>query len=151
MGDGTYIGFMILMFLGAVLAWSLVDARHILRADGSRVILMKHPTWQSEIRGLWEVFRTDSYIVLLFPMFFASNWFYTYHFADVNLARFNIRTRALNNTLYWMSQIIGAGIAGYALDTTFARRSVKAKTALAVLFTITMGEPSVQFMRLYSY
>lgn len=130
---------MILMFLGAVLALSLVDARHIVRADGSRVILMKHPTWQSEIYGLWEVFRSDSYIVLLFPMFLASNWFYTYHFADVNLARFNIRTRALNNTLYWSSQIVGAGVFGYALDTTFARRSVRAKTALVVLFVITMG------------
>ena len=129
------------MFLGAVLAWSLVDARHILRADGSRVILMKHPTWQSEIYGLWEVLRSDNYILLLFPMFLSSNWFYTYHFADVNLARFNIRTRALNNTLYWTSQIIGAGIFGYALDSTFARRSVRAKTAAVTLFVITMGEP----------
>jgi hypothetical protein len=91
---------MVLMFLGAVLAWCLVDARHIVRPDGSRVILMKHPTWQSEIFGLWELLRSDSYVVLLFPMFFASNWFYTYQFNDVNLARFNIRTRALNNTLY---------------------------------------------------
>ena len=39
--DGTYIGFMILTFIGAVLAWFLVDARHIRRADGSKVILMK--------------------------------------------------------------------------------------------------------------
>ena len=39
--DGTYIGFMILTFIGAVLAWFLVDARHVRRADGSKVILMK--------------------------------------------------------------------------------------------------------------
>ena len=67
--DGTYIGFMILTFLGALLAWCLVDAKHVLRTDGSRVILMKHPTWQTEILGLWEVLRSDSYIVLLFPLF----------------------------------------------------------------------------------
>ena len=142
MTDGTYIGFMILMFLGAVLAWFLVDASRIVRADGSRVILMKHPTWQSEVFGLWEVLLSDSYIVLLFPMFFASNWFYTYQFNDVNLARFNIRTRALNNTLYWLSQILGAYIFGYALDISSVRRSVRAKAALVALFTITMGKVS---------
>ena len=59
---------MILMFAGAVLACLLVDARHVVRADGSRVILMKHPTWQSEVFGLWEVLRSDTYIILLFPM-----------------------------------------------------------------------------------
>ncbi|CAN9090544.1 unnamed protein product [Alternaria sp. RS040] len=92
--NGTYIGFMILTFFGACLSWTLIDAKHVVRRDGSRVIMMKHPTWQSEIFGLWETLRTDPYIILLFPMFFASNWFYTYQFNDVNYARFNVRTRA---------------------------------------------------------
>ena len=137
--DGTYIGFMVLTFIGLVLAWCLVDARQVVRTDGSRVVLMKHPSWQSEIWGLWEVLRTDTYIVLLFPMFFASNWFYTYHFADFNLAKFNIRTRALNNTLYWTSQMIAGIIVGFALDIKTVRRSTKAKAALAVLFVLTMA------------
>ncbi|CAN9115733.1 unnamed protein product [Alternaria alternata] len=98
--NGTYIGFMILTFFGACLSWTLIDAKHVVRRDGSRVIMMQHPTWQSEIFGLWETLRTDPYIILLFPMFFASNWFYTYQFNDVNYARFNVRTRALNNTLF---------------------------------------------------
>jgi hypothetical protein len=110
--DGTYIGFMILTFLGACLSWTLIDAKHVVRRDGSGIILMKHPTWQSEIIGLWETLRTNPYIILLFPMFFASNWFYTYQFNDVNYARFNVRTRALNNTLYWLAQILGAGVFG---------------------------------------
>jgi hypothetical protein len=131
------------MFFGAVLAWTLVDARHVRRADGSHVILMKHPTWQSEIFGLWEVLRSDPYILLLFPMFFASNWFYTYQFQDVNLARFNLRTRALNNTLYWISQIAGAYVFGFALDIN-VKRTIKAKVALAVLFALTMSKPRSQ-------
>ena len=138
MNNGTYIAFMILMFAGAVLAWFLVDAKKIIRADGTRVILMKHPTWQSEIFGLWEVLRSDSYILLLFPLFFSSNWFYPYQFNDVNLPKFNIRTRALNNTLYWMSQIIGAAVFGYALDISSISRSLRAKIVMGTLFVLTM-------------
>ena len=107
MTDGTYIGFMVLTFLGAALAWALVDAQKVIRKDGSHVIVMKHPSWKSEFLGLYETFRTDPWVVLLFPMFFASNWFYPYQFNGVNAAKFNIRTRALNNVLYWTSQIIG--------------------------------------------
>ena len=137
--DGTYVGFIILTALGAGLAWCLVSAKSVVRLDGSRIILMKNPTWKSEIRGLWEVFLSDPYIVLLFPMFFASNWFYTYQFNDVNLAQFNTRTRALNNVLYWLAQILGAFSFGYALDLKNVRRTVRAKIAWAALFTLTMA------------
>lgn len=71
-------------------------------------------------------------------MFFASNWFYTYQFNDVNLAKFNIRTRALNNTLYWLSQILGAYVFGYALDIRRYSRPTKAKASWVALFVITM-------------
>ena len=128
---------MVLTFIGACLAWTLIDARNVIRSDGSRVILMKHPSWQSEILGLFEVLRTDTWIVLMFPMFISSNWFYTYQFNDFNVARFNIRTRALNNILYWMSQIIGAYIFGYALDIQSIRRPTRAKILWCVLFVLT--------------
>ena len=130
---------MVLMAAGFVLAAFLCDPKYVQRSDGSHVIIMKHPTWKSEIVGLFEVLKTDWYIVLLFPMFLSSNWFYTYQFQDFNLAKFNIRTRALNNVLYWTSQIIGAYVFGYALDTTRLRRTLRAKIVLVVLFVITMA------------
>ncbi|KAJ9645891.1 hypothetical protein H2201_006036 [Coniosporium apollinis] len=136
--DGTYIGFLVLTFLGAVLAWCLVDAKNVVRKDGSKIILMKNPTWQTEIKGLGETFMTDPYILLLFPMFFASNWFYTYQFNGVNLAFFNTRTRALNNTLYYIMQIVGAFVFGYALDRATIRRTTRAKAVWAALFVLTM-------------
>lgn len=129
---------MALTLTGAVLAWCLVDARHVRRADGSHVVLMKHPTWKSEFLGLWQVLRSDPYIILLFPMFLASNWFYTYQPTVVNFAKFNVRTRSLNSTLYWSSQIIAALVFGYFLDLKSFRRTTKAKAALAVLFVLTM-------------
>ncbi|KAK8220866.1 major facilitator superfamily domain-containing protein [Phyllosticta capitalensis] len=136
--DGTYIGFLILTLLGAALAFALVDAKSVVREDGSRVILMKNPSFKTEIFGLYETFLSDPYIIALFPMFFASNWFYTYQFNDVNSAYFNTRTRALNNTLYYLMQIFGAFIFGYALDIKSIRRTVRAKAVWGVLFVITM-------------
>ncbi|RYN33089.1 UNC93-like protein [Alternaria arborescens] len=137
--NGTYIGFMILTFFGACLSWTLIDAKHVVRRDGSGVIMMKHPTWQTEIFGLWETLRTDPYIILLFPMFFASNWFYTYQFNDVNYARFNVRTRALNNTLYWLAQIFGAAVFGFALDFPNVRRTTRAKIAWVTMLVLTFA------------
>ena len=136
--NGTYIGFIVLTFFGAVLAWTLVDAHSVVRHDGSHVILMKHPSWQSELLGLVETLKSDTWILLLFPMFFASNWFYTYQFNGVNAAKFNIRTRALNNVLYYLSQILGAYVFGYALDTRSIRRVTKARIVWVVLFVFTM-------------
>ncbi|KAF3484241.1 DUF895 domain-containing protein [Arthroderma uncinatum] len=137
--DSTYILFMVLMFIGFILGFALVNARDIKRPDGTRVILMKNPSWKSELIGLFYVLKSDWYIILLFPMFFASNWFTTYQFNGVNLAKFNIRTRALNNVLYWVSQMIGAFVFGYILDIQRIRRSIRSRYILGLLFAITMG------------
>lgn len=136
--DGTYVGFIVLTFVGGLLAWFLVDAKSVVRDDGSRVIVMKHPTAASELLGVWQTLVNDPWIVLLWPMFFASNWFYTYQFNDVNLAQFNTRTRALNNVLYWSAQIVGAIIFGTFLDTKHLRRTTRAKAGWAALFVLTM-------------
>jgi MFS family permease len=137
--DGTYIGFLVLTLIGAGLAWCLVDAKNVIRADGSKVIVMKHPSWKSEFLGLWETVQSDPYIIALFPMFFASNWFYAYHFNEVNAGYFNTRTRALNNVIYYIMQIVGAFVFGYALDNSSFRRTMRAKAAWVALFVLTMA------------
>jgi hypothetical protein len=129
---------LILTLIGALLAWTLVDAKDVIRHDGSKIIVMKHPSWKSEIFGLLETFKTDPYIIALFPMFFASNWFYAYHFTEINGAYFNVRTRALNGVTYYSMQIVGAYIFGFALDYKGLRRTVRAKIALATLFSVIM-------------
>lgn len=137
--DGTYIAFIILMFAGAFLGVFLCDAGKVIREDGSKVVLMKNPTWKSEFIGLFETLRSDSYILLLFPMFLSSNWFTTYQFNGFNGGHFDLRTRSLNNTLYWVSQIIGAFIVGFALDFHGVRRTIRAKAGLTLLFVLTMA------------
>lgn len=137
--NGTYIGFMVLMFVGFSLTIFLVDSSKVIRKDGSKVIIMKNPTWISEFKGLWETIISYPWIILLFPMFFSSNWFYTYQQNSVNAARFDTRTRALNGLLYWLMQLVGATFFGYGLDYLPFRRATKARVAWAVLFTFTMA------------
>jgi MFS family permease len=137
--DGTYIGFIVLMFCGALLATCLCDAQKVIRSDGSKVVLMKNPSFKSEFYGLWTTLRSEPFIILLFPMFWSSNWFYTYQPNDVNAAVFNTRTRALNGMLYWMAQIVGATLVGHLLDLQQFRRTTRAKAALVALFVITMA------------
>ena len=137
--DGTYAAFIVLMAAGFILALFLCNPMFVQRKDGSHVIMMKNPTWKSEFIGMFQVLMTDWYIIFLFPFFWSSNWFYTYHFQDINAARFNIRTRSLNNVLYWSSQIIGAGIYGFALDSTRFSRSMRAKICMASLIVLTFA------------
>lgn len=137
--DGTYIGFIILMFSGAVLALMLCNAKDVYRPDGTRVVLMKNPTWKTELIGSYETIRSEPYIILLFPLFFSSNWFTAYQFNAVNGAYFNTRTKALNNVMYWLFQIIGAGLFGVLMDLESVRRSVRAKINLVVIFLVTMA------------
>lgn len=56
----------------------MVPPSRMIRSDGTHVPQPENPSWKTEIFGLWIALRDDPYIVLLFPMFFTSNWFYTY-------------------------------------------------------------------------
>lgn len=136
--DATYAAFLALMLVGAILALALMPTDKVVKSDGTKVIVKKHPTIVTELKGLFKVLKVDPYIVLLFPMFFCSNWFYTYQFNDFNLAKFNIRTRSLNNLLYWMAQIVGALTWGFVLDWERYNRKIRAKAFHIILFVLTM-------------
>jgi hypothetical protein len=127
------------MFAGAILALLLCNASDVVRPDGSRVVLMKNPSWQSEFIGLYETIRFEPFVVLLFPMFWSSNWFYTYQFNAINGSYFDTRTKALNSLLYYLAQIVGALFLGYALDIERVRRTVRAKACFVFLFVLTMA------------
>jgi hypothetical protein len=122
------------MFAGACLALCLCNASDVVRPDGSRVVLMKNPSWQTEIAGLWETLKFEPFVVLLFPMFWSSNWFYTYEQNNVNGFRFDTRTKALNGLLFYLAQIVGALVLGYLLDMERFSRTVRAKANLVMLF-----------------
>ena len=79
-GDGTYIGFLALTCLGCASAIALCRTDRVIRSDGTGIKQTLQPSWYEELVGVWKVLRSDPYLFLLFPLFFASNWFYTYQF-----------------------------------------------------------------------
>jgi hypothetical protein len=75
--DGTYIGFIVLMTFGTILALCLLPPSKVYRKDGSPIAVQKFPKWSTELLNVLKLFM-DPYMLLLTPMFIASNWFYAY-------------------------------------------------------------------------
>ena len=136
----------------------MANPDNMIRTDGTKVTTPRHPSWKVEIFGLYLTLRTDPKIILLFPMFMASNWFYTWRqfslffstrlfnligvklrsaeFNEYNDALFNIRARSLNNLVYWLSQIIGSVSIGLLLDRRAISRRIRAFSGWAVLLAM---------------
>ncbi|KAG2187369.1 hypothetical protein INT44_005055 [Umbelopsis vinacea] len=114
--QSTYIGFMVIMAIGAFLAIALLPPGKVIRADGTPVSLHRFSNWKREALEVLLLFK-DWKMLVLIPLFAGSNWFYTYQFSAYNGGGyFNLRTRAFNNLFYWMFQIFGAGLFGFLLD-----------------------------------
>lgn len=137
--DGTYIAFMVLMGCGSVIAFFMLPKEKVWRDDGTRIVSKKYPNWKTELFGSFKLLIKEPKILLMFPMFFASNWFYTYQFNEFNAGRFNIRTRSLNSLLYWCFQMIGAVVIGNILDLKWFKRSTRARIGWVFLFCISFA------------
>ncbi|CAG8500031.1 2755_t:CDS:2, partial [Scutellospora calospora] len=136
--DGTYIGFIILMGLGSLLAFALLPPEKVIRDDGQHIIIQKFPKWEEELIGVAKILINWK-MIALFPMFIASNWFYAYQFNDINAFYFNIRTRAFNSLWYWTAQIIGAALFGKFLDFPKLGRRNRGILGLAIIAVILTG------------
>lgn len=134
---GTYIGFMCIMGFGAFLSLALLPAHKVIRANGSPVSLHKFSNWKREAAEIFKLFL-DWKMICLIPLFAGSNWFYTYQFQVYNGGGFfTLRARSLNNLLYWLFQIIGAGIFGWLLDwAKLGSRKTRAIFANSFIFAV---------------
>ncbi|KAI0785941.1 MFS general substrate transporter [Abortiporus biennis] len=132
-GNGTYVGFLVLTLIGVLIPMLMANPNNMFRDDGTKVVYHRHSSLRTAIWGLWTTLRNDPYIILLFPMFFASNWFYTWQFNDYNSALFNIRARSLNNLVYWIAQIVGSLSIALLLDFQRLTARLRAYFAWSIL------------------
>jgi len=139
--DGTYIGFMAFMLVGAALTVLVLPPARIVRSDGTkatRVTFSSPATEGAEILKLFANWK----MLLVLPAAWASNFFYTYQFNRVNGALFTIRTKGLNNVFYWGAQMLGSAGIGYFLDFGFAsrrKRGLAGVLLVAVIGTAIWG------------
>ncbi|ORX54924.1 MFS general substrate transporter [Hesseltinella vesiculosa] len=142
--DSTYIAFLILMIVGTCISLIVIPREKMIRSDGSHVALAKEKNISLKqlmvdvLDGLKLAARTPKMLALI-PMFYSSNFFYSYQFDNVNAALFNVRTRGLNNALYWAAQMLGSLLLSLLLDNKRIgrrKRTLIAVVSVFILFNI---------------
>ncbi|GMN26408.1 hypothetical protein TIFTF001_040884 [Ficus carica] len=119
--DGTYIAFMSFMTFGALLSLAILPPSKVVRDDGTRCTNIKYSNVSTEYVEISKLFMNWK-MLLIAPAAWSSNFFYTYQFNNVNAVLFSLRTRGLNNVLYWGAQMIGSIGIGYLMDFSFKSR-----------------------------
>lgn len=139
--DQTYIAFMIVMAFGTLLNFSLANPDKVIRDDGSRVTMTRYADVRTEVVEILKLFGNWK-MLLLATGCWASNFFYTYQFNNVNGLLFNVRTRSLNNVFYWGAQMVGSVGVGYILDhsnKSRRNRGIIGTIVVAILSTVIWG------------
>ncbi|KAI5475095.1 Major Facilitator Superfamily protein [Pseudohyphozyma bogoriensis] len=122
LSNGVYATFLVLSAVGGIaLPAMLVNPAVMVRDDHTRVIVPVHPSWKSEIIGLFKCLRMDLWVCLLFPYFLAS------------------KTRALNSMLYYGFQIFGALFVGACLDSKRFKRVTRAWGGLGLVVALCLS------------
>jgi MFS family permease len=136
--DGAYIGYMVVMTIGALISVLLLPTNKVIRNDGSPVVKIKYSSPISELKSVFALFK-DWRMLALVPMFFTSNWVYTYQFTAVNAFNFTQRTRYMNSMFYWMAQIFASILYGAFLDREQWSRPTRARYGLILLAVVCAG------------
>jgi len=112
--DSTYIALMVIMLVGWVVSVFICNPSSI-KVEEVRTVTHESSNWRDTLRLVvttvcnWRVF-------CMIPLFFCANVFYSYQQNEVNGMTFDIRTRSLNGSLYWIAQMFGGLIMSSLLD-----------------------------------
>ena len=139
-GDSTYIALMVIMLVGWGLGLGICSPSRIRLAQlHAAVETEKHSLKGTIATAVNVMFRWR--VILMLPLFFCANVFYSYQQNNVNGFTFNIRTRSLNSALYWMAQMLGGLLIGFVMDLPFYSlpRHTRAKIGWTLLFVTGMG------------
>ncbi|KAL5859404.1 hypothetical protein ACOSQ4_000700 [Xanthoceras sorbifolium] len=94
--DKTYVTFMCFMSAGAVLSLTILPPSHVVRNDGTRCANIKYSNVSTEAMEILKLFLNWK-LLLIVPAAWASNFFYSYQFNNVNGLMFNLRTRGFES------------------------------------------------------
>lgn len=103
------------MVAGVLLGVFIVNPSLVTKEDGTKVKIAKQKSVGEELKAVLSVI-TDYNMIRLFPIFFSSNFFYTYVFNAFNGALFTVRTRGFNSAFFWMAQMFGSVLFAKVVD-----------------------------------
>jgi len=130
--DGTYIAYICFMIFGTFLSLALLPPSKVVRSDGSKATLSKYSSVSTEALEVLKLFFNWK-MLLLVPASWASKFFYTYQFNNVNGKMFTVRTRGFNNVFYWGAQILGSVAIGFILDFSFQSKKKRGFLGVAIV------------------
>lgn len=133
--DGTYIGFMVFMSAGTLLSLAILHPSRVIRDDGTKCTNIKFSSVAVESREILKLFLKWEMLLLL-PASWASNFFYTYQFNNVNGVLFNLRTRGLNTVFYFAAQMMGSVFIGFVMDSSFKSRRTRGLVGIATVAAV---------------
>lgn len=128
----VYLVFLLIMCGAAIAAYFIADPKTIRRNDGTALALFRRPTLKEEFQAMAEAFKTPTIILMMLPMFVAESYLAPH--SSVNGYTFTLRTRTLNNLLYWLIQIP----AGYIHSLIADNKRMSRRTRAFVLTTFVL-------------
>lgn len=137
--DATFLAFAGFMTIGGLIPFFMTEPSQVVRADGTGMQKAPTSSLEHELSGMSSIFL-DKRMLSLAPLFFYSNFFYTFHFSLYNSRMFTVRTQGFNNCFYWGAQMIGSFVLGRFLDDgsrTIRMRATSSMAALAMLGGVT--------------
>ncbi|XP_021909094.1 UNC93-like protein 1 [Carica papaya] len=136
--DATYVTFMCFMAAGTLLSLAILPPSDVVRDDGTRCSNMKYSKVSIEIVEILKLFLNWK-MLLIVAAAWASNFFYSYQFNNVNGLLFNLRTRGFNNVFYWGAQMVGSFAIGYVLDFSFRSRRRRGFVGICLVALLGTG------------
>lgn len=134
--DGTYIGFMVFMSIGTFISLGILHPSRVVRDDGTKCTNIKYSSVAVELVEILKLFLNWK-MLLMVPASWASNFFYSYQFTNVNGVLFNLRTRGFNNVFYWGAQMVGSVFIGYIMDFSFKSRRTRGLVGIGVVAVLS--------------
>ncbi|XXG95484.1 hypothetical protein Hte_001748 [Hypoxylon texense] len=136
-GSATYIVFIVIMCLGLPIALCLSPAGKVWRADHTRVVVRKEPTWGAEFRAVGRLLASRR-VLLLLPAFFIS-YFYNGFVSTWLTQYFTVRARAFSSFFTNFAGIFSSFLVAALLDRQSIFIRTRARAAFTAIVAVLIG------------
>ncbi|KAI8326374.1 MFS general substrate transporter [Martensiomyces pterosporus] len=135
LSDAAYAAFLAIEVCGSLCALVLAPPSKVERSDGSRVEIRKVDNIISDAIAIIKLFL-DPWMLILIPMMFSSNFYYSYQFGPYNGSLFTTRTKGFNNIWYWGAQMGTSFVFTRLLDRQSLSRKRRALYGVIITFCV---------------